>query len=116
MLARLSLDQIRSGRDPLFFSRTIDWVCKQSNTTRTALTLPSDDDLSRRAASRQGLTRPELAVLAAHVKTHIFKELLASDPADLPNFDDKVLSYFPAEIPNSLGTTSRTICSTSPSA
>ena len=41
------LDQIRSGRDPLFFSRTIDWVCKQSNTTRTALTLPSDDDLSQ---------------------------------------------------------------------
>ena len=100
---QLSLDQIRSGRDPLFFSRTIDWVCKQSNTTRTALTLPSDDDLSRRAASRQGLTRPELAVLAAHVKTHIFKELLASDPAELPNFDDKVLSYFPAEIRKKFG-------------
>ncbi len=95
---QLSLDQIRSGRDPLFFSRTIEWVCKHSNTTRTALTLPSDDDLGRRASARQGLTRPELAVLAAHVKTHIFKELLASDPSDLPNFDAKVLSYFPAEI------------------
>ena len=42
-------------------------------------------------------------MLAAHVKTHIFKELLASDPADLPNFDDKVLSYFPAEIRKKFG-------------
>jgi len=100
---QLSLDQIRSSRDPLFFSRTLDWVCKRSNTTRTALTLPSDDDLSRRAASRQGLTRPELAVLAAHVKTHIFKELLESDADEIPGFNDRVLSYFPKEIRKKYG-------------
>jgi len=95
---QLSLDQIRSARDPLFFSRTIDWVCKKSNTTRTALILPSDDDLHRRAQARTGLTRPELAVLAAHVKTHIFKDLLSSNPTDIPGFEDRVLSYFPEEI------------------
>jgi len=100
---QLSLDQIRSSRDPLFFSRTIDWVCNMSNTTRTALNLPSDDDLTRRAASRQGLERPELAVLAAHMKTHIFKELLASDPADIPGFDERVLSYFPKDIRKKFG-------------
>jgi glutamate dehydrogenase len=100
---QLSLDQIRSARDPLFFSRTIDWVCKHSNTTRTALTLPSDDDLHRRAQARTGLTRPELAVLAAHVKTHIFKDLLASDPQDIPGFDERVLSYFPPQIRKKFG-------------
>jgi glutamate dehydrogenase len=100
---QLSLDQIRSSRDPLFFSRTIDWVCKQSNTSRTALTLPSDDDLARRAASRKGLVRPELAVLQAHVKAHIFKELMASDPTSIPGFDERVMSYFPAEIRRRFG-------------
>jgi glutamate dehydrogenase len=95
---QLSLDQVRSNRDPLFFSRTIDWVCRHSNTTRAALTLPSDDDLSRRIQSRIGLTRPELAVLQAHVKMHILKELLDSDPSEIPDFDERVLRYFPDDI------------------
>lgn len=100
---QLSLDQIRSQRDPMFFSRTIDWVCKHSNTTRTALTLPSDDDLLRGAQSREGITRPELAVLQAHVKTHVFKELLQSDHTAIPDFDDRVLSYFPKVIRDRFG-------------
>ena len=100
---QLSLDQIRSHRDPMFFSRTIDWVCKQSNTTRQALTLPSDDDLQRRTQNRSGLTRPELAVLQAHVKTHIFKELIASDESGIPHFDERVKGYFPPEIQERFG-------------
>ncbi len=100
---QLSLDQIRSQRDPMFFSRTIDWVCKQSNTTRSALVLPSDDDLLRRAQSRMGLTRPELAVLQAHVKTHIFKELIASDKTQIPGFDARVDRYFPETIRSRFG-------------
>jgi glutamate dehydrogenase len=95
---QLSLDQIRSGRDPLFFSRTIDWVCRKSGTTRAALTLPTDDDLGRRATARQGLTRPELAVLQAHVKMHIFKELVLEQGSKVPGFKERVRTYFPKVI------------------
>jgi glutamate dehydrogenase len=95
---QLSLDQIRSLRDPMFFSRTMDWVCRRSNTSRAALTLPSDDDLNRRAQARQGLTRPELAVIAAHVKTHIFKDLVRAGPSDIPGMEGRVRGYFPSDI------------------
>ena len=95
---QLSVDHVRSVRDPMFFSRTIDWVCQHSGVARTALSLPSDDDLARRAASRQGLTRPELAVLQAHVKMHVFKALKATDASVIPGFDQKVLSYFPDRV------------------
>ncbi len=96
--SQLSYDQIRSRRDPLLFSRAIDWVCLQGNVTRQFLRLPSDDDLQRRAASNQGLTRPELAVLQAHVKMHVFKELKEADSSKIPGFHDKVLGYFPSNI------------------
>jgi glutamate dehydrogenase len=95
---QLSLDVLRSARDPMFFSRTIDWVCQRSGVTRAALVLPSDDTLQRRKASQQGLTRPELAVLQAYVKMHVFKDLKAADPSVIPGFEDKVLGYFPARV------------------
>lgn len=100
---QLSLDQIRSARDPLFFSRAMDWACNKSNTTRAALNLPNNDDLARRVQLRQGLTRPELAVLAAHMKIHVFNELLEADTKEIPNFDERVQTYFPAEIRNKYG-------------
>ena len=95
---QLSLDVLRSARDPMFFSRTIDWVCQRSGVTRAAMVLPSDDTLQRRKASQQGLTRPELAVLQAYVKMHVFKDLKEADPSHIPGFDDKVLGYFPARV------------------
>jgi glutamate dehydrogenase len=95
---QLSLDQIRSAQDPLFFSRTIEWVCRKSGTSRSMLTLPSDDDLARRVQNRQGLTRPELAVLQAHVKMHVFKDLVRSEGSEIPEFQDRVRSYFPKVI------------------
>ena len=95
---QLSLDVLRSARDPMLFSRTIDWVCQRSGVTRAALVLPTDDVLGRRKASHQGLTRPELAVLQAYVKMHVFKDLKEADPAQIPGFDDKVLGYFPARV------------------
>ena len=96
--SQLSYDQIRSRRDPLLFSRAIDWVCRKGNVSRHTLRLPSDDDLSRRVAQHQGLTRPELAVLQAHVKMHVFKELKGADPERIPDFHGKVLGYFPENI------------------
>ena len=95
---QLSLDQVRAARDPLQFSRTIDWVCRLGGTSRDALRLPTDDVLRRRAAAGQGITRPELAVLQAHVKMHIFKSLRDADPSRIPAFGARVRGYFPPAI------------------
>ncbi|RME24692.1 MAG: hypothetical protein D6798_10595 [Deltaproteobacteria bacterium] len=95
---QISLDEIRSARDPLFFFPTIQWVVGRSGHSIADLHLPSHDALKRRAASRQGLTRPELAVLQAHVKMHVFKDLMQDDPALIPDFDTKVREYFPPAI------------------
>ena len=95
---QLSLDQRRSAADPMRMSRVIEWACRQSEVSRATLRLPSEDDLVRRRALRVGLTRPELAVLQAHVKMHVFKQLKALDKNQIPDFDQRVLSYFPAEV------------------
>ncbi len=95
---QLSLDSVRSHRDPMLYSRTIDWITQRGGQTRARLGLPSDDDLRRRAKSGTGLTRPELAVIQAHVKMHVFKDLEQSDNNIVPGFEDIVLEYFPARI------------------
>lgn len=95
---QLSLDQVRSSRDPMRYSRIIDWITQKGGLSRAQLGLPSDDDLKRRAKAKTGLTRPELAVIQAHVKMHVFKELEASDPALVPGFEETVFQYFPPRI------------------
>ena len=95
---QLSLDQVRSQSDPMAFAIAIQWVCTRSAATRAFLRLPSDDELTRRQNQGKGLTRPELAVLAAHIKMHVFKDLLAADSSVLADFNERVMQYFPNKI------------------
>ena len=95
---QLSLDQLRSARDPLYYSRAIQWVCQRSGASRDFLRLPSDEVLRQRGATGKGLVRPELAVLQAHVKLHVYKALLDGDSAHIPSFNERLLNYFPAKI------------------
>src|SRR5205085_12336938 len=57
--------------------------------------LPDDETLAARAAARQGLTRPELAVLLAYSKMSLDAELLASDLPDAPELAPDLRDYFP---------------------
>ncbi|HZT50595.1 MAG TPA: NAD-glutamate dehydrogenase [Stellaceae bacterium] len=57
--------------------------------------LPDDETLAARAAQRQGLTRPELAVLLAYVKTTLVDDLLDSDFPDDPQLAEDLFDYFP---------------------
>ncbi|MFZ5480067.1 MAG: NAD-glutamate dehydrogenase domain-containing protein [Myxococcota bacterium] len=94
----ISLDVVRSVRDPFPFGRAIDWLCNKGNVSRAFLALPSDDDLRRRAESRIGLTRPEISVIQAHVKMHVRKMLAQEDTASIPGFDEILMGYFPKAI------------------
>jgi glutamate dehydrogenase len=79
--ARLIRDLERSGR----LDRPLEF-------------LPDDETLAARAAQRQGLVRPELAVLLAYAKLALDVEIMASDLPDAPELADQLLSYFPAAL------------------
>ena len=58
--------------------------------------LPDDESIKIRLAQRQGLTRPELAVLLAYAKLTLYEELLPSDLPDDPQLVEDLMRYFPA--------------------
>jgi glutamate dehydrogenase len=60
--------------------------------------LPDEETLAARAASRRGLTRPELAVLLAYAKMSLDHDLLASDLPDLPDLAADLRDYFPTAL------------------
>ncbi|HYH19584.1 MAG TPA: NAD-glutamate dehydrogenase domain-containing protein, partial [Azospirillum sp.] len=57
--------------------------------------LPDEEELAERLAGRQGLTRPELAVLLAYAKITLYDDLLASDLPDDPFMAADLTRYFP---------------------
>jgi glutamate dehydrogenase len=60
--------------------------------------LPDDETLTARATARQGLVRPELAVLLAYAKMSLDAELLASDLPDEPGLAADLRDYFPPAV------------------
>ena len=63
--------------------------------------LPDDKALSERVVSRQGLTRPEIAVLLAYGKIFALDQVMSSDLPDMPLLKQNLLSYFPEQLQNS---------------
>ncbi|HXQ52008.1 MAG TPA: NAD-glutamate dehydrogenase domain-containing protein [Stellaceae bacterium] len=60
--------------------------------------LPDDETLTQRGKAHLGLTRPELAVMLAYVKTTLTEDLLNSDLPDDPQLADDLFAYFPPEL------------------
>ena len=60
--------------------------------------LPDEAALDERAATGQGLTRPELAVLLAYAKNALEDDLVASDAPDDPYLGRDLFAYFPAKL------------------
>jgi glutamate dehydrogenase len=67
---------------------------KKGHLDRAIEFLPDDEELTQRAASGRGLTRPELAVLLAYSKITTYDQLIQSDFTP-PDFDAELLAYFP---------------------
>jgi glutamate dehydrogenase len=78
--------------------RLIRALEKAGRLNRAIEFLPDDEEIQRRQAAGQGLTRPELAVLLAYAKLAIYDELLPSDLPDEPAVVDDLLRYFPTPI------------------
>ncbi len=60
--------------------------------------LPTPKQLSELRARKQGLTRPELAVLLSYAKLALYRDLKASDLAISDYFNHDLLRYFPKQM------------------
>ncbi|NJC22926.1 glutamate dehydrogenase [Arthrobacter pigmenti] len=80
------------------FERLMDWLEKKADLNRELEALPSTRELRARAEKGQGLTSPELSVLAAYAKIELTKALTQSDLADDPWFKDTLRDYFPSQV------------------
>lgn len=57
--------------------------------------LPNDEELMSRKTAKQGLVRPEIAVLIAYSKIHIYHDLVNSNLPDDDYFAGDLMAYFP---------------------
>lgn len=60
--------------------------------------LPSPKQISELRAKKQGLTRPELAVLLSYAKLALYRDLKASSLASSDYFNHDLLRYFPIQM------------------
>ena len=71
---------------------------RQGRLNRAVEFLPDEEALTERAALRQGLTRPELAVLFSYCKIWLNDQMLASDLPDDPHLAIDLVHYFPSAL------------------
>lgn len=60
--------------------------------------LPDDEDIAERMQKKEGLCRPELAVILAYAKNITYRELLDSDLPDDPMLEADLFRYFPTAL------------------
>ncbi len=80
------------------YERLMDWLEKSADLKRDLEALPTTETLRSRLEQGQGLTSPELAVLAAYAKIELAGALRDSNLADDPWFADTIREYFPKQL------------------
>ena len=78
--------------------RLIRMLERQGRLDRKVDGLPDDEMLVERAAARQGLVRPEIAVVFARCKLWLYDEILDSELPDDPYLAGDVVRYFPSPL------------------
>jgi len=79
-------------------ARLIRMLERQGRLDRKVDGLPDDEMLVERAAARQGLVRPEIAVVFARCKLWLHDEILGSDLPDDRHLATDVVRYFPSAL------------------
>ena len=94
----LSVASARSREAAGSFVRLIDRFEADGALDRRVEGLAANDELLRRAGEREGLTRPELAVLLSTAKLVLQDAIEATALADDPAMDEELLNAFPATL------------------
>ena len=91
-------DRMRVAEWSPSYERLMDWLEKSADLKRELEALPTTATLRERLEQGQGLTSPELSVLAAYAKIELATALRESDLADDPWFRQTLRSYFPKQL------------------
>ncbi len=91
----LTLQQATAARDLEAHERFIQKLEGEGKLDRKVEGLPSSDAFRTLAEQKQGLTRPELAVVQAYAKIVLFDEIVASTAPDDGFFATHLRDYFP---------------------
>jgi glutamate dehydrogenase len=91
-------DRMRVSEWSPSYERLMDWLEKHAGLKRDLEALPTTETLHERLEQGQGLTSPELSVLAAYAKIELASALRDSDLADDPWFRDTLRDYFPQQL------------------
>nr|WP_240629606.1 NAD-glutamate dehydrogenase [Specibacter cremeus] len=80
------------------YERFMDWLETNADLNRELEALPTTAALHERLQTGQGLTSPELSVLAAYAKIELANALRESTLADDPWFRKTLRGYFPTQL------------------
>ena len=80
------------------YERLMDWLEASGDLKRDLEALPTTESLRERLEQGQGLTSPELSVLAAYAKIELATSLRDSDLPDDPWFGKTLRRYFPRQL------------------
>ncbi len=80
------------------YERLMNWLEESGDLQRELEALPTTATLRERLDRGQGLTSPELSVLAAYAKIELANALRDSDLADDPWFGRTLRTYFPTHL------------------
>ena len=78
--------------------RYIQSLESNGHINRSLESLPTDKQFAERLIARQGLCRPELALIFAHTKMVGYDDLVASTVPDDPYFEARLDEYFPSKL------------------
>ena len=84
-------------------ARLIRYLEQNAGLNRKLEFLPTDDAIDERKAAHQGLVAPELAVVMAYCKIHLYQQLLDSDLPEDPYLAHDLERYFPEPLPERYG-------------
>ena len=91
-------DRMRVAEWSPSYERLMDWLEKSADLKRELEALPTTETLRERLEQGQGLTSPELSVLAAYAKIELATALRDSDLAEDPWFRETLRAYFPKQL------------------
>jgi len=84
-------------------SRLMHTLEKEGRLNREVELLPNDEELTERMGRREGLTRPELAVLLSYAKIALYDTILSSGLPDDASLAQDLTLYFPTPMREQYG-------------
>lgn len=96
----ISLDEIRSKREPEVFFELLDTLKAQNLYSEAEYSFPSKKILSARVDIKIGYTKPELSIMLSFLKMFVYSNLLKEANFDKRLIDKYALLYFPPSTRN----------------